>query len=169
MRFAIALIAITNPAWAVCLPSEAAFMSCQIENSESVLRVCFTEHTAYYRFGALGQLPELELKESIETFDYTPWPGVGRAIWETVQFENNGYSYEVSAGFERMFDEEEYEDIPHRNFGGVRVTRGDEVITDLSCARETVDFTWDVALGEAKNNLGYVWDHLTREWNALPD
>ncbi|MBU2992739.1 hypothetical protein Q4555_03970 [Octadecabacter sp. 1_MG-2023] len=169
MRLAIAVIFITNPAWGACLPGEQTFMTCQIEGSSKSLRVCFNAHTAYYRFGALDERPELELKESIETVSYTLWPGVGRSIWEAVQFENLDYSYEVHGGFERMFDDEEYEDVPHRSFGGVRVTQGETVVQELSCARETVDFTWDVTLGEAKNDLGYAWSFEANEWIALPD
>lgn len=169
MRYVIALMACTNPAWATCLDGEEAFMSCQIEDSTKSLRVCFDATTTYYRFGALGQPPELELSQPVATVKYTPWPGVGRSIWERVQFENEGYSYEVAAGFERMFGDEEYEDIPHRSFGGVRVTRGDDVILDLSCVRETVEFAWGEGLWTAKHNLGVVWDYDRRDWVELPD
>lgn len=171
MKVLFALFAFTNPAWADCEVGEMTFMSCRIENSTSILRVCYDSQTVHYRFGAADQTPDLALSSSIAAVDYTPWPGVGRSIWEEIRFENDSYLYTVHAGFERMFDEEEYEDIPHRAFGGVSVTTGEdeaEVVT-LSCERATVSFGWDDALFKAKNALGYAWDDRARVWVASPD
>lgn len=172
MRVALTVTAIVLGSGAVeaaCLKGEQTFMSCRIEGSNKQLRVCFDDRIAFYRFGVVGEAPELELAEPLFTLAYTPWPGTGRAIWEAVAIENAGYVYEVSAGFERMFDDEEFEDIPHRGFGGVRVTRGEAVIADLSCDRATVDYAWGEGLFEAKQNLGLAWNHVTREWVELPD
>lgn len=169
MKALLALLAFTNPAWAACDANENMFMSCQIEKSQSILRVCFDERDVFYRFGPLGQKPDLEISVSIADVDYTPWPGVGQAIWEEVSFQNDGHHYTVHVGFDRMFDEEEYNATPHHGFGGVLVTRGDVEVVALSCSRASVDFGWDVALFEAKTNLGNVWDDRTREWVELPD
>ena len=144
-------------------------MSCMIENSTKELSVCFTTETAFYRFGPVGETPELELVEPVETLNYTPWPGVGRSIWESVQFHNAEYSYEVAAGFERPWGEEVYEDVPERNFGGVVVRRNGKELTDLSCDRRSVDFTWTEDLSDAKRLWGYNWDTHNRVWVALPD
>lgn len=165
----MALLAFTNAAWAECLPGEEAFMSCQIDGSENILRVCFDHTTTFYRFGQRDQTPDLEMSEPIATVDYRPWPGVGRSIAEGVSFANEGYAYDVFAGYERMFGEEEYEDIPNRNFGGVRVSRDNVQVAELVCARETVYFAWGEGLWTAKHNLGVVWDYQRREWVELPD
>ena len=171
MRYLLALFVFTNPAWAACEDGEVKFMSCQIENSINVLRVCYDEQAVHYRFGATGQTPDLALSSTIGAVDYTPWPGIGRSIWEEIRFENDGYRYAVHAGFERMFGDEEYEDVPHRGFGGVNVTRGaDEVeVVTLDCDRASVDFGWDDTLFNAKTALGFVWDDRTRMWTANPD
>jgi len=102
MRYLLALFVFTNPAWAACEDGEVKFMSCQIENSINVLRVCYDEQAVHYRFGATGQTPDLALSSTIAAADYTPWSGIGRSIWEEIRFENDGYRYAVHAGFERM-------------------------------------------------------------------
>ena len=92
MKYVLALIAFTNPAWAACLAGEEAFMTCQIENSTKSLRVCFDDQTTFYRFGTVGKPPELTLSEPIVTVDYRPWPGVGRSIAEGATFMNDDYT-----------------------------------------------------------------------------
>lgn len=68
-----------------------------------------------------------------------------------------------------MFGDEEYEDIPHRSFGGVRVQQGGIHMIELVCARETVEFAWGEGLWSAKHNLGVVWSYETDDWVELPD
>ena len=171
MRLVLPFVLVASPAWAVCDAGEQLFMSCQIENSANILRVCFDKDNVHYRFGPAQQTPDLALSEAIGAVDYTPWPGVGRAIWEEIAFRNNDYRYTVSVGFDRMFDEAEYNATPHHGFGGVRVTRGaaDAEVVSLSCERATVDFGWDDTLFRMKNALGFVWDDRLREWIELPD
>ncbi|WP_375280424.1 hypothetical protein [Pseudooctadecabacter sp.] len=144
-------------------------MSCQIDQSGQSLRVCFTADTAFYRFGPPKGEPDLEISQPLGFLDYQPWPGVGRSIFETVVFSNEGYDYTVFAGFDRMFGDETEKDHPSPRFGGVTVTRGEEELAALTCSRQTVDFAWGEGLFEAKQNLGYVWDFDSRSWIALPD
>jgi len=169
MRLIFVLFLCTNAASAACLPDEQTFMACQIAENGKSLRVCFDDRTAFYRYGEPDQAPDLALSEPIASLNYEPWSGVGRSIGELVSFENKGYTYDVFAGFERMFGDEEYEDIPHRSFGGVRVSRDHAVAVELACDRQTVDFAWGEGLWSAKTNLGYSWNHRTREWVELPD
>ncbi len=152
-----------------CLDDEQTFMSCKIDGRAAVLRVCFDETHVHYRFGALSRAPELAINDSIGTVEYRPWNGVGRSIAEGIRFQTDGYEYDVYAGFERMFGDEEYEDIPHRSFGGVIVTRGEQEIAHLMCNRASVKFGWDDELFKAKQALGYVWDFHDRSWIELPD
>ena len=142
MRLVLATLVFANPVWADCLEGEDTFMSCQIEDSPKTLRVCFTPETVHYRFGERDAAPDLTLSEPVSTIDYQPWGGIGRSISEEVTFTNLDYNYVVYAGYERMFGEEEFEDVEHRHFGGVLVTRGGEPVVQLSCARETADFSW---------------------------
>jgi len=164
-----AAILVAGSAQAGCLEGEATFMSCQIENSTAVLRVCHDDTMIHYRFGALGQPPELELSEEIWTVDYRPWGGVGRAISEEVTFRTGTYSYVVYGGFERMFVDLEYEDVSLRSFGSVIVSRDGEEIASLQCLRKTVDFAVFPELFEAKEFLGAVWSDRDRVWVELPD
>jgi len=72
MRYILALLAFTNPAWAACEDGEVKFMSCQIENSTNVLHVCYDEQVVHYRFGPTDQAPDLALSSTIADVDYTP-------------------------------------------------------------------------------------------------
>lgn len=144
-------------------------MSCQIEQSDSSLRVCFTADTAIYRFGSPKEEPDLEITEPVGSLVYEPWPGVGRSIFETLVFSNEGYDYTVFAGFDRMFGDETEQDHPTPRFGGVTVSRGADELAALSCSRQTVDFVWGEGLFKAKQNLGYLWDFDSRSWVELPD
>ncbi len=169
MKLAVPFIVVANTAWAACDAGEQTFMSCRIEDSANVLRVCFDTNDVHYRFGPAKQAPDLALSQSITDVAYVPWPGVGQAIWEEVAFRNGAYRYTVWAGFDRMFDEAEYNATPHHGFGGVRVTTvadNVEVVT-LECERATVEFAWDDILYRAKNARGLVWDDRTRTWGPL--
>ena len=169
MKYVITLIVLANPAWAACGAKEQTFMSCNIAASTKTLSVCYDDANAYYRFGVAGEVPELVLQSTIADLDYRPWNGLGRAIWEEVGFENQGYTYAVHAGFDRPWGDEVYEDVLERNFGAVSVTRNGDIIAELECARATVDYSWDDLLWKAKENLGFTWDDRALEWVALPD
>lgn len=148
---------------AACMPEEQTFMACQIEGSGKSLRVCFDDGTVHYRFGPLGQSPELALSSSVAKVDYTPWPGIGRAIWENVRFTNAGYIYEVYAGFDRMSEDDS------AGFGGVRISFGDKDVAVLTCATDALDFTWGEGLFAAKEAAGMMFDHEARTWVAQQD
>ena len=81
-------------------------------------------------------------------------------------FYNKTYAYAVRGGYQRPWGDEAYEDVPHRNFGGVSAWRGDKTILDMDCDRATVEFTWDVLLIKAKAALGLKWDDRALKWIA---
>ncbi|WP_322895147.1 MULTISPECIES: hypothetical protein [unclassified Yoonia] len=166
MRFAVALSVLIGGAGAAqadCLPGEQTFMACQIEDSGKSLRVCFDNDTVNYRFGPAGQPPELALSATITDVDYTPWPGVGRAIWENVRFTSSGYIYEVYAGFDRMSEDD------HASFGGVRVSFGEKNVAELTCAPDGLDFTWGEGLFAAKEAAGMAYDREGQRWITRQD
>ena len=135
-------------------------MGCTFEGGAKTLKVCLGETDVSYSFGPTGGTPDLFLSEPITSIDYTTWPGVGSAIWETITFYNDGYSYEVLAGFERN-----PEDPQH--FGGITVRQGEEEIASLTCDPDSSDFGWDVALFEAKEAAGLCWDYgRDARWKA---
>jgi hypothetical protein len=166
MRFLGALsvlIGWAGAAVAACLPQEQTFMTCTIASNGKALSVCFDPDRVHYRFGPQDQPPELALSVSMADIAYTPWPGVGRAIWESVAFPNNGYVYQVFAGFDRMIQPDDPENPA---FGGVHVLRDDQIIAELRCAPDALDFTWGEDLFQAKQAAGLTYDMTTQSWVA---
>lgn len=169
VKYVLPYLMFASPAWAICNAGEETFMSCRIASSDKSLEVCFDDKVATYRFGVTGQVPELTLQTTHAALDYRPWNATGTAIAEEVVFYNKNYAYAVRGGYQRPWGDEEYEDVPHRNFGSVSAWRGDKIILEMDCDRSTVNFTWDVLLLEAKEALGLTWDDRALAWVALPD
>ena len=166
MKCVLPFVMFTSPAWAICGAGEQTFMSCHIAASPKSVEVCFDDKVATYRFGVAGQVPELTLQTTLAALDYRPWTGTGTAISEEVVFYNKTYAYAVRGGYQRPWGDEAYEDVPHRNFGGVSAWRGDKTILDMDCDRATVEFTWDVLMMKAKAALGLKWDDRALKWVA---
>lgn len=169
IKTTLLMMTLASPAFAFGVDYGQTFLFCQIENSSKFISVRFDDIGASYRFGASFEEPELQLAEEIATLDYTPWPGAGSAIWEDVVFSNEGYTYTVSVGFNRIFPEDQDGEIETQAFGGVIVKRAGAIIAELSCDPETVLSDGEGQLAWAKNQLGYVWDGRAGEWVALPD
>ncbi len=157
------MIGWAGAAYAGCLSDEQTFMACKIADSGKSLRVCFDDDTVHYRFGAADQSPELALSVAMVEAVYQPWPGIGRAIWESVAFPNADYTYEVFAGFDRMVEGDEDESA---GFGGVHVMRNDQIVGELRCAPESLDFTWGEGLFAAKEAAGMTFDLESQTWGV---
>ncbi|MDP3194900.1 hypothetical protein [Tabrizicola sp.] len=152
MRTALLLALLAAaPAHAACQGDEA--FSCQI--GTKTLEVCYWKGMLTYAYGPQGK-PELFLNERLETVDFTPWPGIGSSMWETVVFQNDGYTYEVWTSVER--DPEATEP----RSGGVRVLKGDAIVAELSCNRGTA--TPMDGLNDLKAGIGQCWDMDSRTW-----
>lgn len=164
MKWVLSFVMFAGPAWAVCDAGQNTFMSCQIAHSPKSVEVCFDDKVATYRFGVAGQVPELLLQATLAELDYRPWNATGISIAEETVFYNKNYAYVVRGGYQRPWGDEAYEDVPDRNFGSVSVWRDDKIISDLTCYRATVEFTWDVLLTEAKEALGLTWDDHALKW-----
>lgn len=148
----------------VCCGSAAAacdqnIASCTFNAGAKTLNVCLSGNTATYAFGSANGAPELALKAPLASLDYTPWPGVGRTIFETVTFYNADYSYEVFAGAERVPDA----DPP---FGGILVRQGDTEVAALDC--DAGSMLWDGAttITKAKRAIGQCWDYADFRWRS---
>lgn len=154
MRAALLLVLLAAvPAQAACRGDEA--FSCQIGGKR--VEVCYWKGMLTYRFGPEGK-PEITLNEPLETVAYTPWPGIGRAIWDSVAFENEGVTYEVWSSFDRMDENAVLE-------GGVNVMEGDKLLATLTCDKGSVGTALD-AISELKAGIGQCWDYGTRTWGA---
>lgn len=167
MRALLAVLACTSPAFAQCPDGAETFLSCRIEGSDKRLQVCLVGQTLTYRFGPPGA-PELALAAPVTAAGYTPWPGIGRTIYEEVTFRSGDFRYVVFGGIERDHDATTEEIIPTR-FGGVSVFLGadESPLAAFSCARDTVDFPWSAAIGDAKRGMGLTFDRQVQRW--VPD
>ncbi len=125
---ALALLCLPNGALADC--GGEVLISCDTGNGRQ-LQVCvesgdFRGEGAFtYAFGPMGQ-PELTLREEFSAGTAIPWSGVGRAIWESVGFRNNGHVYEAWHSLDRLT-----EDAPLK--AGVNILRGEELLASLTC------------------------------------
>jgi hypothetical protein len=151
MRTALFLALLAAPAHAACQGDEA--FSCQI--GPKTLEVCHWKGMLTYSFGPEGK-PDLFLNERLETVAFTPWPGIGSSLWETVAFRNDGYTYEVWTSIER--DPKATEP----RSGGVRVLQGDATVADLTCDKGTAT-PMDV-LYDLKDGIGQCWDMGAQAW-----
>jgi hypothetical protein len=155
MRAALLVLILAAPAasptWAVCQGDEA--FSCQI--GQKTLQVCYWKGMLIYTFGREGK-PELALNEPLETVAFTPWPGIGSSLWETVAFRNEGYVYEVWTSVERDPEATSGRD------GGVRVLQGDQTVAELTCDPGTA--TPMETLYDLKAGIAQCWDSEASSW-----
>ncbi|MBL9073106.1 hypothetical protein [Tabrizicola sp.] len=151
MRAALLLALLATPASATCQGDEA--FSCRI--GKKTLEVCYWKGALIYSYGREGK-PELTIAEPLETVAYTPWPGIGRAIWDTVAFQNDGTTYEVWTSFDKMDENAILE-------GGVNVMQGDKTLATLTCDKGSVIHSLDPIL-DLKARIGQCWAPDTQSW-----
>lgn len=128
--------------------------------------MCYDDQVATYRYGPIGEAPELFLSEPITTVDFEPWSGLGKAIFESVTFYNEGYSYEVVGGFDRPFSEEEML-LENRHFGWIEVARDAQSLARLECVPDTVSYGFGEGIYDAIVAAGLAWDDRSQTW--VPD
>ncbi len=161
---ALALAVIPQLAAADCQAMDETFLSCTVQGGAKTLSVCIDGRTLHYAFGPVSRAPELVLSRDVTEVNYTPWPGVGRTIWEEVGFENLGHVYTVHGWLDRIPAEEADEDPPRPMGGGVTVTRGDETLVKLACDPDSAEFFWTDAVSHAMAEAGRCWDWDTQTW-----
>lgn len=157
MRAVLLLLALVPlPAFAACEP-DAALFHCQI--GKRTLQVCESAGRLTYTFGP-GSKPELSLSVDIAKADFTPWPGVGRTMWDELAFQNDGVTYLVWAALEKQLEE----DQPQPELqGGVTVMRGDEDLASLTCDAGTVTSLLDT-ITDLKAGIGQCWGYDSQSW-----
>jgi len=86
-----------------CRQFEAGVLfHCKIQGSSREVTICDLPNGQYlYRYGKPGQAPELEIQSKQEDVVYTPWNGVGSAIWARLGFRNKGYFYDVGRSIQK--------------------------------------------------------------------
>ena len=155
MRAALLLALLAAPANAACQNDSEVF-SCTIKGKP--LEICHWKGALIYNYGPKAK-PELSIAEPLETVTFTPWPGVSSSIWETVAFQNKGYTYEVWTSVER-----DPEATSGRS-GGVRVMQGDKTVAELDCDAGTASNSLDV-IYDLKEGIGQCWEFETQSWKT---
>jgi hypothetical protein len=147
--------------FSLMLTASAANATCdgtlvfQCDINRKAVEVCLTEDAVTYRFGAKGK-PELTLTSSLADADYTPWPGIGSSIWESIAFQNEGVTYEVWFSADRMTDE-------HPITGGIAISKNGASQAELTCTPGTVRGGLD-AIYPAKTAIGQCFDREKQQW-----
>ncbi|MBA3911904.1 MAG: hypothetical protein C0524_19000 [Rhodobacter sp.] len=154
--FAVTLLA--APAHAAC-PNDSEIFSCTIDGKP--LRICHWRGALIYNFGPVDK-PELSLSQPLQSVQFTPRPGMGGSIWESVAFPNQGYTYEVWTSIE--LDPEAVEGLQ----GGINVLEADALVTQLTCDPGTPANSLDI-IYELKQSIGQCRDHDTRVWTNICD
>lgn len=156
--------ALLFPLGAMACPNDAQpHFSCMLGDGKKVLEICYLTDHATYSFGPPGA-PELFLNRHVTDVALIPWPGIGRTIWEEVAFTNDDHTYTVYAAIERVFPENEEDDIQTDVTGGVIVTKDGTELARLGCDPGTVDFPWGTGLFDAKIRNGQCYDQGARQW-----
>lgn len=153
MRAALLVALLAAPASAACQGDEA--FSCRI--GKKTLEVCSWKGALIYSYGREGK-PELTIAQPLETAAYTPWPGIGRAIWDRVAFQNEGTTYEVWTSFDKMDENAILE-------GGVNVMQGDKTLASLTCDKGSVAHSLDPIM-DLKSGIGQCWNPEAQAWDS---
>ena len=142
-----------TPIFAAC--AGVSLVDCTVTNSRKQLELCLDGGRLTYRFGRPGA-PELELTRDLSEIAYTPWPGIGRTIWEDVEITNEGVTYAIHSWVERPLDTGE----APRSGTGLIVLQGAEPLAELTCQGDAAaDFS---PIGEALIARGFC--HAPEGW-----
>ncbi len=158
---------IAAPALAGCPAGSVPILSCSFESGAKWLESCQDGSLASYAFGKAGQAADLELTAPVAELSYTPWPGIGRSIWEEVSFENKGITYMLWTSFDKIMaiEDENGQRQGDPLSAGLSVLKGEEELARLVCDRGSIDTRIDELLA-AKQALGLCWDAGARLWAA---
>lgn len=152
MRRILAALAVLGAAPAL---AEVPVFSCAI--GPNVLRVTADAQSVSYAFGP-PEAPELSLSNPLDGNGFMPWPGIGRTIFESIAFTNEGFSYVVYWSLDRLDPDSVLE-------GGVTISGGGDVETTLLCDPGSVDAPF-FTLGDHFAQEGLCLDPETRRWGV---
>lgn len=168
---AVSSLLVASVAHAQALQDETPFMQCSVEGRDGQVSVSFDNEAAYYRFGSIGQAPELEILSPFASLqEYHPSGHDMREISETIEFLNGDYSYGVTMGFydgwiePGDWDEDRFGKISVRTqgdeeFGSVVVKKNGIKLAEFSCLPETILWNRN-ALFQSLSAAGYTWQRI---------
>ncbi len=162
----LALLIIPQTTFAECATPEDTFLSCTFSNGKKAVDVCVDGDMLTYRFGRIGKAPDLALSVPVVDADYTPWPGIGRAIWETVTFQNGKTSYVVAGVIDRQFSDDEKDEVQAEISGLIDVNEGEETLATLECDAGSVEFAYGGSIYDAKTAAGQCYNLEEQRWES---
>ncbi|KAB6717810.1 MULTISPECIES: hypothetical protein [Roseobacteraceae] len=128
---------------------------CTFANGKTV--VLETDETGVvYRFGRPGQTPELTLHRLYDQIDVTPWPGVGRSIWEDLSLHNGAVTYRLWGALDRMSED-------HELSAGLIVEQGEDELARLECLPDSINYAV-FSFSDAYEAAGYCWNYEGFIW-----
>lgn len=145
-------------AQAACTGGAQTAFSCTTKGGQNQLQICIDGRIGVYTYGPRGAAPDLTLARRAPEFDYVPWNGIGRYIWEETTFYNAGYAYAVWYSIDKMRPNAPVE-------GGVTVSRSKKVIAEIKCDPGSVDARFD-GLSGAFARSGLCWDPGRQVWGG---
>lgn len=152
LRASLLLAVLATPANAC---QEETGFSCSL--GEKVLEVCLWQGDLIDSHGRVG-LPELTIAAPLDTVDYSPWPGIGRAIWVTVTFLNEGIAHDVRTSVDKMDKAAALE-------GGVNVLKVEAMPASLTCDPGRATHGLEGISG-MKAAIGEYRDFDNRSWGS---
>lgn len=153
-----------NPVHAACSLETNTFMSCTFSNGRKSLDVCASKDVVIYNFVGKSEEDSLDISVNIPELDYTPWPGIGRTIWERITLYNDGVRYEVYGGINREYPQDENNEMKTSTFGGVEVFQEDRLLATLECDDGSVEFSYGAEIVDAMQSHNLCWDHSSKDW-----
>jgi len=144
------------------LPAHActgeALLSCTAKSGAKAIDVCLEGDDFTYAYGPTGKKPELALRVPLTAGTLYPWQGFGRAISESIVFDNGGFRYEVSYSVDRLEEN-------HPSDGSVYVTKSGQEVAFIACDPGSVTVSL-FAAQDAMTALGLCWNSESEGWTG---
>ncbi len=147
-----------------CEVGETRHFACSFENGTKAVELCHDDMQARYVFGPARGPAELRLTRALSEVGLVPWPGIGRTIWEEITFENEDHAYVVHGSIERVYPQNETDEITVVVSGGILVEKSGREVASLICDPDSVDFPWSSELFDAKEAAGQCYDPGEQIW-----
>ncbi|WP_417267297.1 hypothetical protein [Celeribacter baekdonensis] len=156
VQFSIGVGVLVLSAMPLGAPAQAeTLLQCSFSNGKTV--VLETDETGVaYRFGRPGQTPELTLHRPYDQVDVTPWPGIGRSIWEDLSLHNGEVTYRLWGALDRMSED-------HELSAGLIVEQGEEELARFECLPNSVNYAV-FSFSDAYEAAGYCWNFEDVMW-----
>lgn len=114
-----------------CPPDASRIFYCLTTNKKEV-EVCDAGAQISYRFGRIGQVPEMALSIPRAEVTTWQWPGIGRHLSYSVTIPNGTTRYRVFFSVDRLSDDHDIE-------AGIDVEINGEHVARIPCRVDTLE------------------------------